>query len=263
MIRSNKFRLNRVKRIDGKLLRAVLLGCLFVSPSAADQPTAGHWLHSSAMPPGAIGRQRLARGGAVHGYCQPVEIRAPQGVRIAPAVGSSFAGSADMAYAERLKVGLRIGPVYRFQVSGLKDQPEVELFPTIELVDRLHPPQGKALKFPVPVDLTAEELQLASEGKFITRVIYVEDPHTAVPILQRAERGTNWAEARPGEDLLLAAKAVGRPIAILRMGGRTPETSGYDPAFTYNAPRPLVYNAWSTGLESGGMESNPSGNLAR
>lgn len=237
--------------IDGKLLLASLLCVVCASPGDAAQPTAGHWLHSSAMPPGAIGRQRLARGGAVQGYCQPVEIRAPKGVRISPAVGSSVSHE----FVERLKVGLQIGPVYRFRVAGVKPsegaQPgeEVVLFPTIELVDRLHPPQGKALKFPVPVDLTAEELELAATGKFVTRVIYVEDPRTAVPIQERPERGTRWLEARPGEDLLLAAKAMGRPIAILRIGGRTPINGGYDPSFETNAPQPLIYNAWGNGLE--------------
>lgn len=244
------------KRIVGKLLLAALLCVVCASPGDAAQPTAGHWLHSSALPPGAIGRQRLARGGAVQGYYQPVEIRAPEGVRISPAVGSS--GSQE--FVERLKVGLQIGPVYRFRVSGVKASEgarpgeEVTLFPTIELVDRLHPPQGKALKFPVPVDLTAEELELAATGKFVTRVIYVEDPHTAVPIQERPERGTRWLEARPGEDLLLAAKAMGRPIAILRIGGRTPISGGYDPSFEYNAPQPLIYNAWANGLEHGGLE---------
>ncbi|MEQ8209713.1 MAG: hypothetical protein RH917_07760 [Lacipirellulaceae bacterium] len=243
------------KLIDGKLLKAALLFVLCGSPCVAAQPTAGHWLHSSALPPGAIGRQRLARGGAVQGYCQPVEIRAPKGVRISPAVGSS-----SQEFVERLKVGLQIGPVYRFRVSGVKPsegaQPgeEVALFPTIELVDRLHPPRGKALKFPVPVDLTAEELELAATGKFVTRVIYVEDPHTAVPIQEKPERGTRWLEARPGEDLLLAAKAMGRPIAILRIGGRKPISGGYDPSFEYNAPQPLVYNAWGHGLENSGLE---------
>ena len=75
--------------VAGKMLRAVLVGltcCTAVH--AQDRPV--HWHHAGAMPPGAIGRQRLLRGGPLSGFCQPVEIRAPQGARIAPAAGSGF-----------------------------------------------------------------------------------------------------------------------------------------------------------------------------
>src|SRR5688500_14408150 len=156
--------------VEGKLRWAVLVCLAFTTPAfGQDRPV--HWRHAGAMPPGAIGRQRLMRGGPLSGYCQPVEIRAPQGARISPAVGSGFAeGQLD-----QLLVGLQVGPVYRFRVTEIPEHPGLEVFPTIEMVDRLYPPPGLALKFPVPIDLTQDELLAAVDGKFITRIIYIED----------------------------------------------------------------------------------------
>jgi len=201
---------------------------------AVAQPV--HWLHAGAMPPGAIGRQRLMRGGPLSGFCQPVAIHAPQGARIAPAAGSAFLpGQRD-----QLQVGLAIGPVYRFRVTEIPDHPGREVFPTVELVDRLYPPPGQRLRFPIPIELTLEELVSATEGRFITRVIYLEDPDLA-PAIARKNQEQPWIEARPGEDPLVVADHLGRPMAILRLGGRMPENNQPSDAFLYGSPPVQVY----------------------
>ncbi len=221
--------------VAGKTLRAVLLGLLCTTAvQAQDRPV--HWHHAGAMPPGAIGRLRLMRGGPLSGFCQPVEIRAPQGTRISPAAGSSF----GEGRIERLLVGLPIGPVYRFKISEIPEHPGLEVFPTIEMVDRTYPPPGLALKFPVPIELTQEELLLAVEGRFITRVIYLEDPLLA-PAIARDGEEQPWIEARTGEDPLVMADHLGRPMAILRMGGRVPDGNQPNAAFTYGAPPAMIY----------------------
>lgn len=221
--------------VAGKLQRAVLV-CLLCSTSVLAQDPPVHWHHAGNMPPGAIGRQRLLRGGSLSGYCQPVEIRAPAGARIAPAAYSDFLeGQLD-----RLLVGLRIGPVYRFRVTEIAEHPGIELFPTVELIDRLYPPAGELLRFPIPIELTAEELLRAAEGGFITRVIYLEDPDLA-PALARDGHEQPWVEARPGEDPLVMADHLGRPMAILRLGGRVPNDQPGS-AFLYGAPLAVVYD---------------------
>ncbi len=222
--------------VAGKILRAVLVS--FVCSTtvlAQDRPV--HWLHKGAMPPGAIGRQRLMRGGPLSGFCQPVEIRAPKGTRIAPAAGSSF----SEGHVSRLLVGLPIGPVYRFKVTEIPEHPGLELFPTVELVDRTYPPLGQQLRFPVPVELKLDELLLAAEGRFITRVIYLEDPLLA-PAIAREGEEQPWIEARPGEDPLVVADHLGRPMAILRLGGRVPDNHQLNAAFLYGAPPAVVYD---------------------
>jgi hypothetical protein len=174
-----------------------------------------------------------------------VLIRAPQGARIAPAAGSGFAeGSPD-----QLLAGLAIGPVYRFRVTEIPGHPGVEVFPTVEMIDRLYPPPGQSLRFPVPVDLTQQELEMAADGRFVTRVIYVEDPQLAIPIAEKTPSETRWIEVRPGEDPLVTADNLGRPIAILRMGGRVPEPNGIEPSFVYGAPQLMVYDRANDALQ--------------
>src|SRR4249920_4068619 len=71
----------RRMRVEGILRQAVLVVLVSgLTASAQDRPV--HWLNAGAMPPGAIGGQRLARGGPLSGYFQPVRIRAPEGARI-------------------------------------------------------------------------------------------------------------------------------------------------------------------------------------
>lgn len=231
-------------QVEGKLLWAVLVGLVSTNAAFAQQDRPAHWLHAGAMPPGAIGRHRLLRGGPLSPYnplatyTQPVRLRVPQGTKVAPAAAGFAEGQAG-----DLLVGLQIGGVYRFRVTELPNHPGVEVFPTVELVDRLHPPPGKLLEFPVPIELTANELVLAAQGKFVTRIIYIEDPQLADAIARTPDQQQPWLEAAAGEDPLLLAQQLGRPIAILRMGGRVPDVAaGANHEFDFGGARPLVYD---------------------
>jgi uncharacterized repeat protein (TIGR01451 family) len=204
-------------RVEGILRWAVPVWLVLATTVAAqDRPV--HWLMAGAMPPGAIGSLRLHRGGPLSGYFQPVRIRAPQGARIALATEGGF----DDSPPGDVLVGCQIGPVYRLKISEIPNNPGLEIFPTVEVVDRLYPPPGLALRYPVPIELSRDELELASRGAFITRVIFVEDPHQALPIAQRADGEQPWIEAPRGEDPLVTADWRGRAVAILRLGGRVP-----------------------------------------
>jgi hypothetical protein len=203
-----------------------------------------HWLNAGAMPPGAIGSQRLERGGPLSGYFQPVRIRAPEGARIALASEGGYAAaeprvaSARVPQANEALVGMQIGFVYRLRVTSIPNNDGVDIYPTIELIDRLYPPPGLALRFPIPIDLTQEELELAAGGAFVTRVIYVEDPQHALPMARHAKGEQPWTEAPAGEDPLVTADRNGRPIAILRIGSRAPNANSQ--ANCVNATPPMV-----------------------
>jgi hypothetical protein len=202
-----------------------------LTASAQERPV--HWLNAGAMPPGAIGSQRLERGGPLSGYFQPVRIRAPQGARIALASEGGYsaksvqmpAGPAREQGSEAL-LGMQIGYVYRLQVTNIPNNDGVDIYPTVELVDRLYPPPGLALRFAIPIELTQEELELAAGGAFVTRVIYVEDPQNALPVARRAKGEQPWMEAPAGEDPLVTADRNGRPVAILRIGSRDTRQNG-------------------------------------
>jgi hypothetical protein len=224
-------------RVDG-ILRWAVLVVLVWGLSAKGQDPPVHWLHAGAMPPGAIGSLRLHRGGPLLGYFQPVQIRAPQGARIALATEGSYVdGQSNVALA-----GMQIGLVYRMRVSDIPNNPGLEVFPTVEVIDRLYPPPGLALRYPIPIELSQEELEMAASSMFVTRVIYIEEPTTALPVREPSDRQQRWMEARQGEDPLVVADRLGRPVAILRIGGRVPS----DVTATFDAcscPPPLnVYD---------------------
>jgi hypothetical protein len=189
------------------------------------------------MPPGAIGSLQLQRGGPLGGFFQPVEIMAPQGVAISLAEGGAF-GPAQPA---PIRAGLLIGQVYRFRVTNIPLQPGLEVYPTVEIIDRLYTPRGQELRFPVIVELSAEDIELALDGKFVTRVIYLEDPEMALPVAQQP-RAQNWIEAAPGRDPLAVADGLGRPVAILRVGGLLPDNQrGPDLHFLFGCPPLMKY----------------------
>lgn len=207
--------MGRVTTAGGVLLAVALAAA---GNRAAAQAPHRHWLHPSAMPPGAIGSLRLLRGGPLSAGCpQVIELMGPEGVAIAAAMQGGFSEPRSPS----LLVGVLQGPVYRFQVTGVPNHPEAVLYPTVEVIDRTHPPQGLELRFPIPIELTAEELKLAANGAFVTRVIYVEDPTQAAA--GSFKDGQNWFEARPCDDPLVVADTLGRPVAILRIGSRGPE----------------------------------------
>ena len=106
-----------------------------------------------------------------------------------------------------------IGAVYRIRVTNVRLAEGVEVFPTIEIIDRLYAPVDQQCRFAIPVNLTEDDLRLAATGKFVTRVIYLEDPHKALPARSNLQT-QDWFEASPGQDPLAVADGLGRPVAI-------------------------------------------------
>jgi hypothetical protein len=205
----------------------------WTSTTSAQAPPV-HYHHAGAMPPGAIGSQHLLRGGPLPGYFQPVELKLPEGATISPAVDGVF----EEPVLGPLKIGMLIGAVYRLRVTNIPLHEGVEVYPSVEVIDRLYPPRRTEHKFPIPIDITQEDLELAASGRFVTRVIYLEDPEAALPVAEDPAQQT-YFEVRRGENPLDVADRLGRPMAILRIGGRVPDASGLDAAFLYGSP-PLL-----------------------
>jgi hypothetical protein len=236
---------SRQIRLTAQML-AVVVVCLTASATQAQGPRV-HYEHAGKLPPGAIGSQQLLRGGPLPGYFQPVEIKAPTGALVSLAIDNQFSAP----QATPLRIGMLIAPVYRFRVSQIPDRPGAEVYPTIEVVNRIYPPLGEEFRFPVPIELTLEELEMALNGKFVTRVIYLEDPKQAVPVATGGDVAQTFFEVRPTDDPLAVADQLGRPVAILRLGGRLPEATGPDARFMYGSPMLLVPNSLNLWTEQG------------
>jgi len=217
------------------LAGALLAVVVAADVTAAQQPDV-HYLHHGVMPPGAIGSRQLLRRGPLPGYYQPVEIKAPSGALVSLAVAGDF----DEPRPAPTRVGMLIGQVYRLRITNIPMRAGLEVFPTIEVIDRLYPPRGQETRFAIPIELTQVDLQLALQGKFVTRVIYLEDPRRALPVDENPQT-QEWFDVGPSRDPLAAADGLGRPVAILRMGARLPNAQGPDMQFLFGCPPFVQY----------------------
>lgn len=210
--------------------RAFLFFLLFVFLNAAwvlGQEM--HRIHTSGLPLGEVGQTRLAVGGPVRGYYQPVLFSGPEGCELSLACESRFTPPRPMS----CKAGLLIGQVYRMRLTNIPLHAGEAVYPTIEVVDRTYPPRHRELDFPIVAEITFEDIELALAGKFVTKVIYLENPQTSLPTRTEAERPLRM-DITPGNDPLHVAGEMGRPVAIVRLGGRVPAGSGpIDPGFFF------------------------------
>jgi hypothetical protein len=179
-----------------------------------------HRLFSGDAPPGVIGAARLQRWGAVVGHYQGVAFRGPGTTQFSLPLDGVFQPPAD----KPLCAGLLIGAVYRFKVTSIPGYEGEELFPTVEVIDRTYPPESLAARFPIPINLEIEDLEDALEGRLVTRVIYLEDPGTAVPLPETPDSARAF-DIPGSQDPLAVADTLGKPVAILRLGSVTPPTA--------------------------------------
>lgn len=201
------------------------------------QGPGGHAYFPASAAPGVIGNWQLQRGGPLAGYFQPVRILGPQGLHVALPVPGGF----DEPLGAPAEVGLLVGTVYRLRITNIPGNEGQEVFPTIEMLDRLYTPRGQERRFAIPIELSQDDLELALSGRFVTRVIYLEEPDAALPAASRPD-SPNWFEVAPGRDPLATADALGRPVAILRMGGRVPDANEIGSAnFLYGPPPALKF----------------------
>lgn len=178
------------------------------------------------LPTGVTAQWSAMRQRSRYPYFQPVKI-------VLPTTGQvtlfSRSDVEPVKLAAPASARVAVGSTYRLRLSDMPEYPGVELFPTIELLDRLHPPAGKEEQFPVPIDFTAEEIELAVEGRLVTKVIYVEQPQMAMPAGLREDNAIRTIA--PSQNLLAEADKRGRPMVLVRLGSRAPDAISEDRAF--------------------------------
>jgi uncharacterized repeat protein (TIGR01451 family) len=214
--------------------RAALVAIsLFCSIAHAFAQPPVHMFHRDGLPPGEVGQRKLLRGGPVPNYFQHVEVVAPEGTSIA------FVGSGKFLPSDNdcAMAGMLIGQVYTLQLTNIPLLDGAELFPTIEVIDRLYPPLGLERKHPIEIEITQDEIDAALKGQLVTRIIYLEDPLNALAV-QGGPRDQRVRTIKSGDPLKVADR-LGRPMAILRMGSRVPEIDAGTGNFIYGNP-PIV-----------------------
>lgn len=200
------------------LLAFLLIGWSAEGSRVCAQLTSPHFENWADLPPGEVGRRQLERGGPLRGYFQPVSVSAPEGAHVSLLIEGRF----HSFETSNALAGMLIGQVYKVRVTRIPGQAGFEVYPSIEIIDRVFPPQGMEDHFPIPIVLTQDDLERAVAGEFVVRVVYLEDPSLALPVPQ--EPGMQHSvDVGPGDDPLIAADKLGRPMAIVRIGARVPD----------------------------------------
>ena len=259
------------------VIRAAMVTVLLFSstaPSSAQTPNgnAGYFPLSARMTPGRVARWSALSGRSVspgERYFQPIEVRL---TNTGPYGGGrvtwyAMGRGADKVATSRTPhaAGLLVGATYRVGISDMPEFPGVQVYPTIEVIDRLHPPLGRRYEFPVPVELTGEDIRLALQGKLVTRVVFLEEPRLSAGNEQTKPMMVR--DLDPRANALAEADRTGRPMVILRLGSRRAPAEGSPEAadFFQMGRLPIEFsNESASGRVSGNvmsMSAAPSGSV--
>jgi len=219
-----------VVRIPSFIAGLTLLAAMLATGStvqAQQYPPVGNrqFPLNQMSPPGTAAQWAINAGRVTPNSFQPVRVALPGEGKVT--IYETMDRPVELAAPAQ--AGLMVGRMYRLKISGLQEFRGVDFFPSIELIDRLHPPAGKEEDFPVDFEFTTEELEWAANGRLVTKVIYLEQPdRVPTALLDHTPRITT---IEPSRNVLAEADSLGRPMAIVRLGGRMPDPHRPDPAF--------------------------------
>lgn len=186
----------------------------------------GHTPLSQWQPPGTAARMVVAAGRASATWFQPTQVLLDGGGDVT--VYHSRPAS-PFKQASPAQFGTLVGQMYRMKIENMPGLPGVELYPTIEVLDRLHPPRGQKHNFPVEIHIDRDDVDLALAGNLVTRVVYLEQPNLAAPF--EFDEATRTRSLDKMDNALAEADRFGRPMAIIRLGGRVPSPLGEPQTF--------------------------------
>lgn len=173
---------------------------------------------NQTMSPGVAGYWSASIGRAQPGVFQLLRVTLPTAGQVTFYEGPD---ATAVPLAAPAQMGVAVGFTYRLKLSEMPEYPGVELYPSLEILDRLTPPAGLEGKFPVPVEFTREEIELAIRGRLVTKVVYLEQPQMAYFNGQLSRNGV--LDLPPHRNLLAEADQAGRPMVLVRLGGRLPD----------------------------------------
>lgn len=217
------------------------LALLMVSISAVTVD-AQHYLTKGSDPPGMIAQKRIMQNPNLAGFVQPVQIYTPPGTLVSTWSSRGFGVGHDSV----MTAGFTIGQVYRLRVENIPRFAGNDIYPSVEVIDRLHPPEGMENQFPIQVVITQDDLEKAIAGRLVTKIVYLEDSDKSLPY-RPIRDDQPYFDIGPTEDPLRTAESLGRPMAIVRIGSRTPSFDDYtsgefdffsNPVFALQNPQP-------------------------
>ncbi len=205
-----------------------VLTCCNSADAQVQRDTQNQMFHlwNQRTPPGLAAQWAATAGKVVPNRLQPIEV-------LVPSTGTVTYYDYDSNQKRNLPTpaaaAISVGYVYRIRIADMPEYPGLEIYPSIEMIDQLHPPAGSEHKYPVPIRITEEEIAAVQQGRLVTKIVYLEQPQLVNPadIKQRIPVYTipNY------KNLMNEADFRGRPIAILRIGSRVPDKHQHDREF--------------------------------
>lgn len=186
------------------------------TPLGLNTATPSHMPFSQTTPPGVYGHMQNSSRSA-QTPLQAVKVVTAGEAKVT-VFGSTQPAGLNLSTNETFAV--QVGAVYRLKLSDIPGRPGVEVYPTIELVDRLHPPAGKAAEFPILIEITDEEINAALTDRLVTKVVYLRPRNDTSGFARTTVLPT--AQINSDQNVVEAAIQRGRPVAVVRLGGRTP-----------------------------------------
>ncbi|MBV9124942.1 MAG: hypothetical protein JO112_16430 [Planctomycetes bacterium] len=147
------------------------------------------------------------------------------------------------------------GAIYRLKLTNVPGRPNLELYPTLEVV----PSNAKSNAFlahsAVPVAFTEEDFEQVAAGNFVVKVIYLPDP----TFQDLATTGTDEVVStrlEPGVDPIAEAYRRGSILLVVRLGNidlESPNTPAMDAPSPFAPRLPMLPPAGMNGMMGPGM----------
>jgi hypothetical protein len=131
--------------------------------------------------------------------------------------------------------------IYRLKLTNIPGNPEMELYPTLEVVPANHKTAAFLAHSAVPVSFTDYDLSQVASGNYVVKVIYLPDPQ----FQNLATTGPDElvsSQLEPGVDPIAEACRRGSILLVIRMGNihlELPHSPPMDAPNPYNLhPQP-------------------------
>jgi hypothetical protein len=130
------------------------------------------------------------------------------------------------------------GGVYRLKLSSIPKRPNLELYPTIEVVPQNPKTSTFLAHSAIPVSFTDDDFEQVTSGNFVVKVIYLPDPAFQELATGLPDEVVS-TKLEPGVDPVQEAQRRGSVLMIVRLGNidlEAPNTPGMDAGNPYLRP---------------------------
>lgn len=173
-----------------------------------------------------------------------VRFAAPSGMRIAwyaPGQNGKTRFT-DQTLTVPARYNFQQAAIFRLKLSNIPNHPEVELYPTLEVV----PANSKTSTFlshnSVPLVFTEDDFEQVLSGNYLVKVVYLPFPQFQDLAATNLDEISS-ARLEPGQDPIAEAQRRGHILLVIRMGNidlEAPNTPPIDTPSAYQSAAPRM-----------------------